>query len=121
MRLALVFPPSMPPTSPPCGIASLRAFLGGKAFDMNLLYHDAAVDFLCRGDLPEVSDSNISGEPEHLKEAIHFLKGNTFYDIEEYNRYIALFFDYFGIVYSYVQKECLNYLKGRADDYIIDF
>jgi anaerobic magnesium-protoporphyrin IX monomethyl ester cyclase len=121
MRLAFVFPPSMPPTSPPCGIASLKAFLGGKAFDINLLYHDVAVDLLCRGDLPEVSEAKISGEPEQLKEAIHFLKGSTFYDIQEYNKYIALFFDYFGEVYSYVQKECLNYLTGTADDCIIDF
>ena len=121
MRLALVFPPSMPPTSPPCGIASLKAFVGGKAFDINLLYHDIAVDLLCRGDFPEVAQAKISGEPEQLKESIHFLKGKTFYNIQEYNKNIALFFDYFGEVYSYVQKECVNYLKDTADDCIIDF
>lgn len=117
MRLALVFPPSMPPTSPPCGIAYLKAFLGGKAFDVNLQYHDTAAEMVYKGDLPCTGDGR---EPEQLKAAITFLKGNNFYDQEEYNESISIFFDFFTEIYEYMQKECMKYLEGSAEDVMLD-
>jgi hypothetical protein len=37
----------MPPTSPPCGIAYLKAYVGScKSFDLNLHYHELAVKML---------------------------------------------------------------------------
>lgn len=123
MRLALVFPPSMPPTSPPCGIAYLKAFLGyGKTFDANLLYHDATVEMLYKGELPiEVIVGKDRLEPEQLKEAIHFSKGNkNFYDPEEYNRNTSIFFDYFIEVNSYIREQCTKYLRDAAEDCTLD-
>ncbi|MBU7027910.1 MAG: radical SAM protein [Theionarchaea archaeon] len=119
MRLALIFPPSMPPTSPPCGIAYLKAFRGsGKTFDLNLGYHDTAVHMLNKGELPlDITVGRKVAEPEKLKEAVLFLKGNKdFYDSKEYNRNVAIFFDYFSELYSYIQKESMNYLEGSPND-----
>ena len=96
MRLALIFPPSMPPTSPPCGIAYLKAFLGeGDLFDLNLLYHTTVLTMLKAGVLPVEAD--VSGyvlEPEHLEEAVAFLKGKEFFDADEYNTKVSIFLNY---------------------------
>lgn len=118
MRLAFVFPPSMPPTSPPCGIAYLKAFLGcGKAFDLNLLYHDTAEEMVHRGELPAKGL-----EPEQLREAVTFLKGNrNFYDQEEYNRAVSIFLGYFTELHTDMQKECTKYLEGFPEDTLLDF
>ncbi len=121
MRLALVYPPSMPPTSPPCGIAYLKAFInGGKAFDLNVRYFTAAVELLNKGQLPV--EAEIQGyvlEPEHLKEAVHFFKGD-FYDPEKYNKYCSIFFNYFAKIDSYVKEECMKYLfEGSASDEVL--
>lgn len=117
MRLALIFPPSMPPTSPPCGIAYLKAFVGtGKTFDLNLYYHDTVVSMLQKGDLPITGDY----EPEKLKEAVQFLKGSKdFYNADVYNQNIAIFFDFFNEIYAYIQKESLKYLHDCADDAVV--
>lgn len=121
MRLALIFPPSMPPTSPPCGIAYLKAFLqSGKSFDLNLSYHDIAARMLCRGELPLDTIMGERAEPESLKEAVLFLKrGKDFYDKEAYNKHIGIFFDYFNELYSYIQNESIRYCEGSADDAVI--
>lgn len=121
MHLALVFPPSMPPTSPPCGIAYLKAFLGhGKIFDLNLSYHDTAVHMVNTGELPLAIIEGKVVEPEELRKAALFLKGdNQFYDSKEYNKNIAIFFDYFNQLYPLVQRESMKYLEGSAHDSIV--
>ncbi len=54
LRIALIFPPAMPPASPPLGIAHLKAYLETSAsvevrnFDLNLAYFEQA--FLWLGD-----------------------------------------------------------------------
>ena len=114
MRCALLFPPSMPPTSPPCGIAYLKAFLGsGKNFDLNLAYHDILVDLA--PDIP-----GIEGEPENLKEAVAFLKrGTNFYDPDQYNDHISVFFEFFNSIYPYIQEQSIKYITDSADDSIV--
>ena len=124
MRIALIFPPSMQPTSPPCGIAYLKAFLGsGRTFDLNLQYHDTAVRMVSTGELPlDVFGGKEIPEPEKLKEAVLFLKGGNhkyFYDFNEYNRNIEVFFDFFSELYTYVQGECIKYFEGCADDGVL--
>ncbi len=119
MRVALIYPPSMPPTSPPCGISYLKGFLhSGKAFDLNLAYHETAVHMLNKGVLPV--EAEINGyvlEPEHLKKAVNFFKGTeNFYDQEEYNRNIQIFLNYFGKINTYVREECMKYLFADAAD-----
>ncbi len=57
LRIALVFPPAMPPTSPPLGIADLKAYLETSAtvevrnFDLNLAYFEQAFHWLGDGRL----------------------------------------------------------------------
>ena len=52
LRIALVFPPAMHPTSPPLGIASLKAYLSMDNsisvcnFDLNLAYYEQAFEWL---------------------------------------------------------------------------
>jgi radical SAM superfamily enzyme YgiQ (UPF0313 family) len=57
LRIALIFPPAMPPTSPPLGIADLKAYLETSAtvevrnFDLNLAYFEQAFHWLGDGRL----------------------------------------------------------------------
>jgi radical SAM superfamily enzyme YgiQ (UPF0313 family) len=68
---------------------------------------------LQKGELPTAK----SCEPEKLKEAAQFLKGdNHFYDTELYNQHMRIFFDCFNDIYTYVQKESINFIHGGADD-----
>lgn len=113
MRLALVYPPSMPPTSPPCGIAYLKAFVKtGKAFDLNLRYYETAAAMVDEGTLPV--EAEIDGyvlEPETLKRAVTFFKNSkTFYNDEEYNMNTAIFSNYFNKIDEYIKEECMKYL-----------
>ncbi len=120
MRLALVFPPSMPPTSPPCGIAYLKAFIPCKAFDVNLTYHDTAVHMVQKGDLcVEATIGKDVLEPENLREAVDFLKG-PIYDPEEYNTSMTIFFSYFTEISNYVRRECMKYGEGSPRDDVLD-
>jgi len=126
MRIALLFPPSMPPTSPPCGISYLKAFIGcGKPFDLNLAYYETAVQKLTEGVLPVEADMQgfVLG-PEHLGEAVDFLKGRKgdFFDREDYNRNVRIFFSYFKKINNYIKEECMKYLfKASADDEVLHF
>ena len=126
MRLALIFPPSMPPTSPPCGIAYLKAYVGScKSFDLNLHYHELAVKMLKEEKLPVEAD--IRGyvlEPDQLMEAVHVLKGKrkTFYNQNEYNRNISIIGTYFSKIDSYIREECMRYLfEDSASDEALQF
>jgi anaerobic magnesium-protoporphyrin IX monomethyl ester cyclase len=57
LRIALIFPPAMPPTSPPLGIAELKPYLQTSAtvevrnFDLNLAYFEQAFHWLGDGRL----------------------------------------------------------------------
>jgi anaerobic magnesium-protoporphyrin IX monomethyl ester cyclase len=125
MHLALIFPPSVPPTSPPCGISYLKAFLGtGRTFDLNLAYHETAVRMLNQGSLSV--EAEIAGyvlEPEHLEEAVQFLRGgNNFFDRKDYNTHVLIFLSYFNKIHSYIKEECMKYLfKDSADDEALNF
>ncbi|KYK32362.1 MAG: hypothetical protein AYK18_16060 [Theionarchaea archaeon DG-70] len=125
MRLAFLYPPSLPPTSPPCGISYLKAFLGtGRAFDLNLRYHQTAVTMLIEGRLPV--EAEIKGyvlEPEHLKKAVDFLKkNNNFYDQAEYNRNATIFLQYFNKIDVYMREECMkHFFEDSAADEVVHF
>lgn len=118
MRTALLFPPSLPPTSPPCGVAYLKSFIKCKAFDLNLTYYETAVRMLNEGNLPVEAD--IQGyvlEPENLKEAINFFKSPDFYNLEEYNRHVSIFLSYFNKIDFYMREECMKHLfEGTASE-----
>lgn len=120
MRLALIFPPSMPPTSPPCGIAYLKAFIGqGTLFDLNLAYHDIAVDMIRKGILPV--EAEVSGyviEPEHLQKAVNFLKGQTreFFDPQQYNMNTTIFINYMKKIDAYLTEQCIKYVTTSSMD-----
>lgn len=111
MRIALVFPPSLPPTFPPCGIAYLKAFLhSGKCFDANLNYYETALNMLCENALPVEAD--LQGyvlEPEHLKEAVTFFREDL-YNLEEYNRHASIFLSFTNKIDLYIRDEFMKYV-----------
>lgn len=112
MQVALVYPPSTPPTSPPCGIAYLKSYVQtGKTFDLNLSYHEIVLDMLKKGSLSVEADiqGHVLG-PEHLAEAVQIFKGKDFYDPETYNRNALLFLTYFQKIDSYFREELMKYL-----------
>jgi anaerobic magnesium-protoporphyrin IX monomethyl ester cyclase len=123
MRLALVFPPPMPPTSPPCGIAYLKPYINSsQTFDLNILYHETVLKMLGSGSLSVNAD--IAGhvlEPDNMKAAVDFFKDRkAFYDTEEYNKYCAIFLAYFRKIDSFFREECMKYLfEDSAGDELL--
>lgn len=96
-RLALIFPPAMHPSSPPLGLASLKAFLqsGGyrgsvKLFDLNLAHTLQVLRWLSDGRL-KMSLSKMSHEPtaSRVLQVCRFFssKGGleSFLDLSSYN------------------------------------
>ncbi|MGC1120331.1 MAG: radical SAM protein [Candidatus Methanofastidiosia archaeon] len=123
MRLALVFPPPMPPTSPPCGIAYLKPYINSsQTFDLNILYHETVLKMLNAGSLSVNAD--VAGqvlEPDNMKAAVDLFKDRkAFYDIEEYNKYCAIFLAYFRKIDSFFREECMKYFfEDSAGDELL--
>jgi radical SAM superfamily enzyme YgiQ (UPF0313 family) len=114
----------MPPTSPPCGIAYLKAFVKtGKTFDLNLKYYETAVAMVDKGTIPV--EAEIEGyvlEPETLKKAVTFFKKESFYNQEEYNTHTTIFTNYFIKIDEYIKEECMKYLFiDNASDEALTF
>ena len=104
LRIALIFPPGVLPTSPPLGIASLKAFLesvGGKAsvevrnFDLNLACFEQAVQWSGDGRL-QMSLRNIDAETtaRKVRSAADFFRGkegDRFYEQSLYDDHAGVY------------------------------
>ena len=110
LRIALIFPPAVLPTSPPLGIASLKAWLqsaGCKAnvevryFDLNLAYFEQAVKWLCDGRL-RMSLRKMDSETtsKKVRAALDFFcgkEGERFYDQGLYDEHATIYQGWFGL------------------------
>ncbi|MFZ2447337.1 MAG: cobalamin-dependent protein, partial [Syntrophobacteraceae bacterium] len=98
LRIALVFPPATHPTSPPLGIASLKAYLGAggladvRNFDLNLAYYEQALDWVRDGRLKVGLRKMDQGETARRAPAARdFFRGRgrtgreKFFDLAAYN------------------------------------
>lgn len=98
LRLALVFPPALHPTSPPLGVSVLRAWLRRElpgaepaVFDLNLAFFDQALEWMARGRL-RVGLKGLDQDQtaRRAAEALAFLRGeqglDAFCDLERYQQ-----------------------------------
>ncbi|MDR3568747.1 MAG: radical SAM protein [Syntrophobacteraceae bacterium] len=105
LKIALVFSPALFPTSPPLGIASLKAWLRSagcgetlevRNFDLNLAYFEQAVRWLGDGRL-QMSLRKMSAETtaRKVRAAVDFFRGkegeSSFYDLNSYNEHAAIY------------------------------
>ncbi len=104
LRIALIFPPAVLPTSPPLGIASLKAWLGAaccgqglevRAFDLNLSYFEQAARWLGEGRLRmSLRKTDIETTAREVGEALDFFRGKegeAFFELDSYNRHAAVY------------------------------
>jgi len=97
-RLALIFPPAMHPTSPPLGLASLKAFAAAsgapgsvRLFDLNLAHYQQALRWLDQGRLKmRLGQWDASTTAREVGAACRFFRGQpgsgSFLDPAAYNR-----------------------------------
>ncbi len=102
LRIALVFPPAMVPTSPPLGIAALKSYLETGAavkvrnFDLNLAYFEQAFQWLGDGRLRmRVQKMDFETTAEKAAEARSFFCGkegaHRFFDPALYNEHARVY------------------------------
>ncbi|MDR3553388.1 MAG: radical SAM protein [Syntrophobacteraceae bacterium] len=104
LRIALLFPPAVLPTSPPLGIASLKAWLeragSGRQvevrnFDLNLAYFEQAVRWLGDGRLRmSLRKMEFETTARKVREAVDFLRGKegeAFFDPGLYDEHAAVY------------------------------
>jgi radical SAM superfamily enzyme YgiQ (UPF0313 family) len=110
LRIALVFPPAVLPTSAPLGISCLKAWLESspvgadievRNFDLNLDYFELALRWLGEQRLRmslEKMDSQATAQK--VRAATDFLRGmgpDSFFDLNRYNDHAAIY-TRFGLV-----------------------
>jgi len=102
LRIALVFPPAMPPASPPLGIAALKPYLESAAnvevrnFDLNLAYFEQAFRWLDDGRLRmRLRNMDFRETAEKLAAARDFFLGrqgiDRFFDLVSYNEHAGTY------------------------------
>ncbi len=102
LRIALVFPPAMPPASPPLGIAALKPYLESEAnvevrnFDLNLAYFEQAFRWLDDGRLRmRLRNMDFRETAEKSAAARDFFLGrqgiDRFFDLVSYNEHAGTY------------------------------
>ncbi len=102
LRVALVFPPAMAPTSPPLGIAALKAYLSENSsavvrnFDLNLDYHEKALDWVRDGllkvSLRKMDQSAVARQAPAARDFFRGGQGpDNFFDLNSYNAYAEIY------------------------------
>lgn len=110
LRIALVFPPAVLPTSAPLGIACLKAWLQSASvgagievrnFDLNLAYFELALGWLGDQRLRmSLGKSDFQTTAQKVRAAIDFFRGRgseSFFDLNRYNEHGAIY-TRFGLV-----------------------
>jgi hypothetical protein len=125
-RVALVFPPAMHPTSPPLGVASLKAFLKETAeqplvriFDLNLAHYDQALAWLADGRLRlRLKNHDWQTTVEKVHRAVGFLRGESgleaFLDLAAYNEHASVYRGFERIINGFFEYACRRILTGLA-------
>jgi anaerobic magnesium-protoporphyrin IX monomethyl ester cyclase len=102
LRIALVFPPAMPPASPPLGIAALKSYMEKGAavevrnFDLNLAYFEQAFQWLGDGRLRmRIQKMDYETTAKKAAEARSFFCGKAgtqyFFDLASYNGHAGVY------------------------------
>lgn len=104
LRIALVFPPAVLPTSPPLGIASLKAWLQSvgldasvevRNFDLNLAYFEQAARWLDDRRLQmSLRKIDIETTARKVKAAVDFFRGKeaeAFFDLSLYDEHASIY------------------------------
>ena len=102
LRIALIFPPAMPPTSPPLGIADLKPYLETSAtvevrnFDLNLAYFEQAFHWLGDGRLRmRMQKMDFETTAQKAAAARNFFCGkegvHRFFDLALYNEQARIY------------------------------
>ena len=102
LRIALVFPPAMPPTSPPLGIAALKPYLETRSavevrnFDLNLAYFEQAFQWLGDGRLRmRIQKMDYETTAKKAAEAKSFFCGQagtqSFFDLASYSEHAGVY------------------------------
>ncbi len=120
--LLLVTPPFVRPTSPPLGIASLKAFLKQeipavqvRCLDLNLEYYHLALKWLEAGTIKlKLYDWDHEKTVRMLKKAFDFLRSVRPDDenIKEYHRKATIFLSFENIFNAFVSEMAIRSLAG---------
>jgi radical SAM superfamily enzyme YgiQ (UPF0313 family) len=123
LRIALVFPPAMPPASPPLGIASLKAYLGSskglevRNFDLNLAYFDQAFQWLADGRLRmRLGKMDFKTTARKAAAAKDFFCGKDglagFFDLASYNEQAATYAGFSSVLNGLFENFARKLLAG---------
>ena len=102
LRIALVFPPAMPATSPPLGIAALKSYLEARStvevrnFDLNLAYFEQAFQWLGDGRLrmrmQKMDYEATAGKAADARSFFCGKAGNqSFFDLASYSEHAGVY------------------------------
>ena len=139
LRIALVFPPAMPPTSPPLGIAGLKSYLESAAnvevrnFDLNLAYFEQAFGWLHDGRIRmKIKKMDVETTARKAAAARNFFLGKDgvgkFFDLTEYNEHSGTYAAFSsvlnGLFDSFARRSLVGVptppLAGRFFDELIE-
>ncbi len=131
LRIALVFPPAMPPTSPPLGIADLKAYLESAAavevrnFDLNLAYFEQAFHWLGDGRLRmRIQKMDFETTARRAAAARNFFRGregvHRFFDPALYNEQARIYAGFSTVLNGLFDNFARKILLGVPTPRLVD-
>jgi len=131
LRIALIFPPAMPPTSPPLGIADLKAYLEKSAtvevrnFDLNLAYFEQAFHWLSNGRLRmRIQKMDFETTAQKAAEARHFFCGkldvHKFFDLAFYNEQARIYAGFSSVLNGLFDNFARKILVGLPNPPLVN-
>jgi len=131
LRIALVFPPAMAPTSPPLGIASLKSYLESAAtvevrnFDLNLAYFEQAFQWLGDGRLRmRIKKMDFDETARQTAAARNFFRGedglHPFFDQALYNERARIYAGFSSVLNGLFDNFARKILLGFSTPPLVD-
>ena len=124
LKLAIVSPPCMRPTSPPLGPAVLSSYLKKnspnvdvRAFDLNMLYYDRALVDLSKGNFKiRLYDWDEETTAQRVGQAVDFLKHGTQekFDLKLYHHFVTIFLSFENIFNAFMSEMAKRHLIGLS-------
>ncbi|MBP8646731.1 MAG: radical SAM protein [Syntrophobacteraceae bacterium] len=125
MKVALIFPPAMHPTSPPLGISTLKAFLKEKnpgcsvrLWDLNLACYRKALEWMREEKLRiRLRDLDAGTTLARVEEAYAFFRGRAgmeaFFDLSRYNAAAGLYRRFEQVLHGLLENFARRILVGE--------
>jgi radical SAM superfamily enzyme YgiQ (UPF0313 family) len=133
LRIALLFPPAVLPTSPPLGIACLKAWLERvglgrqvevRNFDLNLAYFEQAVRWLGDGRLKmSLRKMEFETTARKVRAAVDFLRGKegeAFFDPGLYDEHAAVYTGFGSVLNGLFDNFARKILLGLPTPALVD-